>query len=107
MHFETYSFGQDEQRDEQSNKLTIKCGVPQGSILGPLLFIIFINDIINASDLILSLFADDSTAQAFADSLEQIEAFVNGELNKLSNWLNEKPTGSSSSKNNFHAVLLK
>ena len=52
-------------RDAKSGKLTIKSGVPQGSILGPLLFILFINDITNATELILSLFADDRTAQAF------------------------------------------
>ena len=76
-------------RDSISGKLTIKCGVPQGSILGPLLFIMCINDITNATDLILSLFADDTTAQAFADSLDQIEQFVNRELAKLSDWLND------------------
>ena len=45
----------------QSAKLRIKCGVPQGYILGPILFLLYINDITNVSRLLqLLLFADDS-----------------------------------------------
>ena len=73
-------------RDSKSNKLTIKTGVPQGSILGPLLFIIFINDIVNATELLLSLFGDDTTAQCFADTAQELENFLNKELAKLSKW---------------------
>ena len=48
-------------QDSSSDLLNITCGVPQGSILGPLLFILYMNDIINASTLAtFILFADDT-----------------------------------------------
>ena len=45
-----------------SSEQTIKCGVPQGSILGPLFFILYINDLPNASKMTETLiFADDTS----------------------------------------------
>ena len=62
-------------------------GVPQGSILGPLLFIIYINDLPNASALLeYILFADDSNIHASAPSPEELQARLNTELGKLSDW---------------------
>ena len=72
-----------------STKLTITCGVPQGSILGSLLFILYINDIANVSDILFSsLFANDTIVFIQGDQLDDIANKMNIELKQLVDWLN-------------------
>ena len=72
----------------KSDTKTITHGVPQGSILGPLLFIICMNDFSRSSDLLFSiLFADDTSVFIEGTHFENISKILNTELEKIDIWL--------------------
>ena len=71
-----------------SDQKTIKCGIPQGSILGPLLFILYINDIANSSSLLkFILFADDTNVFYSCKDINNLNSILNFELGNVTEWL--------------------
>ena len=86
----------------KSEKLDIICGVPQGSILGPLLFILYINDIVNTSNMLqFILFADDTTILFSDKDISNKVVIINMELKEVTNWFKTNKLSVNASKANF------
>jgi hypothetical protein len=70
-----------------SDFLTVTCGVPQGSILGPTLFLCYVNDMSNCLKCRLSLYADDSALIYSGKNAADISLFLSHELSSCQKWL--------------------
>ena len=71
----------------ESTHLDVSLGLPQGSVLGPLLFLIYVNDIINCSNLLkFSLFADDTVVLYSHKDVNELVTIINNELDMLNDW---------------------
>jgi len=69
-----------------SNLQSIHAGVPQGSVLGPLLFLIYVNDITESLLSLTRLYADDSSLYCASTSSQDLEGILNHDLRQISIW---------------------
>ena len=89
--FESYLFRRTKKcavSGKLSNAVPVTRGVSQGSSLGPLLFLVYINDLPNCLNTSTPrMFADDTSISYSSDSIEQLQNVMNSELKNLNDWL--------------------
>ena len=112
--FKSYLYDRDQYvsiNGTSSTPLRVTSGVPQGSVLGPLLFLIFINDMPNASKkLKFYIFADDTSIYYESETLNEMITRVNKELKLVKKWLNANKLFLNIDKTNyvtFHSTQIK
>ena len=85
-----------------SDELVVPCGVPQGSVLGPLLFLLYMNDFNNSSKVFdFHLFATDSNLFCTNKSVLDMEQVVNDNIVNINSWLNCNKLSLNIDKTNF------
>ena len=87
--------------DVFSEQETIECGVLQGSVLGPLLFLIYINEMIDLYPDEIVAFADDTTVLCKAKNWDEVEIIANIRINQINNWLSQNKLILNSEKTVF------
>ena len=85
----------------KSDSLEINISVIQGSILGPILFLCYINDFYAATTLFSVLFADDTTGLCKGSNLRDLTLYANTELQKIANWFRSNKMAVNTTKTKF------
>ena len=81
-------------------------GVPQGSVLGPLLFLIYINDITDVLESRPFIYADDTTLFEVVEDPVVSAENLNNDLARISEWSNKWLVTMNTSKNLFYVVFI-
>ncbi len=84
-----------------SDSLDLNISVIQGSILGPILFLCYINDFWLASNLFSVLFADVATSLGRGKSLRELTTYMNLEFKKIENWFHANKMAVNTAKTKF------
>ena len=90
-----------------SSNETVYCGVPQGSILGPFYFFIYVNDMSNVSQLLFTLlFADHTNVFTIGKDVRQLIAIMDNKLTTIVEWLNVNKLSINVKKTHFMIFSL-
>ena len=90
-----------------SSMENVTCGVPQGSTLGLLLFLLYTNDLPSATKFKVNLFADDTNLTMSGNKAKQLESDINNELINIDNWMRENKLSINFSKTEYTLISKK
>lgn len=92
--------------DSLSSFLTCSAGVPQGSILGPVLFSLYVNNLPDVCrNIKMQLYADDAVLYCHASSIQEAAAILSGAMVPVSHWLQNCCLHLNAKKNCLYVVL--
>ena len=79
----------------------MSCGVPQGSVLGPILFLLYVNDLPNVSKFKTTFFADDTNLHMNHSDLSLLQMEVSQEINKVDDWFGKNKLSLNYNKSSY------